>query len=68
MVLNLKEYFEKCESENVHKKYKGLRKGAKGMELENYSQRINLIKEIETFGQVTQEKQKQNRYLIKKMR
>ena len=68
MVLNLKEYFEKCESENVNKKHKGLRKGAKGMELENYSQQINLIKEIETFGQVTQEKQKQNRYLIKKMR
>ena len=36
------------------------------MEFENYSRRINSIKEIEIFGQLTQEKQKQNRFLIKK--
>ena len=38
------------------------------MEFENYSKRINLIKEIETFGQLTQEKGKQNRFSIKKMK
>ena len=47
--VNLKEYFGKFESENINKKYKSLRKGAKGMEFENYSKRINSIKEIETF-------------------
>ena len=53
------------ESENVNKNYKGLRKGAQGMKFENYSRRINSIKEIETFGQLTHEKQKQKRFLIK---
>ena len=65
IAVNPKEYFEKFESENVNKIYKGLRKVAKGMGFENYSRRINQIKEIETFGQLTQEKQKQNRFSIK---
>ena len=30
------------------------------MEFKNYPKRIKLIKEIETFDQLTQEKQKQN--------
>lgn len=47
------------ESENVNKNYKGPRKGAQRMKFENYSRRINSIKEIETFGQ------KQKRFLIK---
>ena len=36
MVVSQKEYFEKCESENVNKKHNGakdLRKGAKEIEL-----------------------------------
>ena len=37
IAVNPKEYFEEFESENVNKKYKRLRKGAKGMEFENYS-------------------------------
>ena len=66
IAVNPKKYFEKFESENVNKEHKSLRKSAKGMEFEKYSRRINLIKEIETFGQLTQEKQRQKRYLIKK--
>lgn len=31
-----KEYFEQFESDNVNKKHKWLRKGASGMEFENY--------------------------------
>ena len=54
IAVNPREYFEKFESENVNKKHKVLRKGAKGMEFKNYSKRINSIKEIETFGQTTQ--------------
>ena len=66
MVVNSKEHFEKFKSENINKKHKDLRKGAKGMEFGNYSKRINLIKEIENFAQLTQEKHKQNRFSIKK--
>ena len=66
IAVNPREYFEKFESENVNKKHKVLRKGAKGMEFENYSKRINSIKETETFGQTTQENQKQNRFSIKR--
>ena len=36
------------------------------MEFKNYPKRIKLIKEIETFDQLTQEKQKQNRFSIKR--
>ena len=35
------------------------------MEFEDYAKRINSIKEIETFGQLPKEKQKQNRFTIK---
>ena len=35
------------------------------MEFEDYEKRINLIKQIETFGQLPKEKQKQNRFAIK---
>ena len=66
IAVNPKEYFEEFESENINKKHKGLRKGAKGMEFENYSKQINSIKEIETFSQLTQENQKQNRFSIKR--
>ena len=49
----------------MNKKHKGFRKDARGMEFENYSKRINSVQEIETFGQLTQDKQKQNRFSIK---
>ena len=35
------------------------------MEFENYSEKINSVQEIETFGQLTQDKQKQNRFSVK---
>ena len=35
------------------------------MGFEDYEKRINLIKQIETFGQLPKEKQKQNRFAIK---
>ena len=35
------------------------------MEFEDYAKRINSIQEIETFGQLPKEKQKQNRFGIK---
>ena len=64
IAVNPKEYLEKFESENINKKPKGLRKGAKGIESENYSKRINSIKQNETFSRLSQEKQKLNRFTI----
>ena len=61
VAVNSKEYFETFKSENVNKTHRGLRKSAVRMEFEKYSKRINSIKEIETFGQLPKEKQKQNR-------
>ena len=42
-----------------------LREGASGMKFEDYAERINSIREIETFAQLPKEKQKQNRFTIK---
>ena len=42
-----------------------LREGASGMKFEDYAERINLIREIETFAQLPKEKEKQNRFTIK---
>ena len=65
VAVNPKEYFEEFKSQVINKKCKGLRKGAVGMEIEDYAKRINSIKEIETFGQLLKEKQKQNRFVNK---
>ena len=65
VTVNPKEYIETFKSEYVNKKHKELSKGALGMEFENYSRRIDSIAEIETFGQLSAEKQKQNRFTIK---
>ena len=56
--VNPKEYFEEFESQTTNKKHKGLRKGVAGMEFEDYAKKINLIKKIETFGHLLNEKQK----------
>ena len=65
VAVNPKEYFEEFESQTVNKKHKGLREGAAAMEFEDYAKRKNSVKEIETFGQLPEEKQKQNRFTIK---
>ena len=66
VAINPKEYFEQFESDNVNKKYKGLRKGAAGMEFENYPRRINFVNEIESFGQTINKKHLQFRFSVKK--
>ena len=60
IAVNPKEYIETFKSECMNKKLKRLRKGAPGMEFENYSRRINSIAKIETL-----KKQKQHRFTIK---
>ena len=49
----------------MNKKHKSLRKVAPGMEFKDYAKRINSVKEIETFGQLPKEKQKQGRFSLK---
>ena len=65
VAVNPEEYFKEFESQAVNKKHKGLGKGAAGMEFEDYTKRTSSIKEIETFGHLPNEKQKQNRFAIK---
>ena len=49
VAVNPKEYFEEFEGQSVNKKHKGLRKGASGMEFEDYAKRINSIRDILDF-------------------
>ena len=56
---------EKFQNEDVNKKRKGLKKGPKGMEFKNYAKRINSVRDIETFGQLSQEKQGRFRFSVK---
>ena len=67
VAVNPKEYFEQFESDNVSKKHKGLRKGAAGMEFENYSRGINSVNENESFGPTINGKHLQFRFFVKKM-
>ena len=64
--VNTKEYIEKFENVNVNKKHKRLRNSVKGMDFENYSKRINLVRDIENFGQLLPDKQIQNRFTVTK--
>ena len=48
LAVNPKEYFEYFESENCNKKHKGIKKGAKGMEYENYAEWIKPIIDLKT--------------------
>ena len=57
IAINPEEYLEKFQSEKVNKKNKGLKKSSKGMEFQNHAKRINSVRDIETFGQLSQEKQ-----------
>ena len=63
VAVNPKEYFQEFDSQSIKKKHKGLRKGAS--EFKDYAERINSIREIETFGQLPKEKQKQNSLTIR---
>ena len=56
VAVNPKEYFQEFESQPINEKHKRLRKATAGMEFEDYAKRINLIKEIETFGQLPKKK------------
>ena len=64
IAVNPKEYSDQFKSDTTNKKHKGLKTGLKGMDLKNYGKRINLVKDIEMFGQLPSEKF--NQYSFKK--
>ena len=76
LAVNPKEYFEYFESENCNKKHKGIKKGAKGMEYENYAEQIKPIIDFKTYqkpkadiksvGRISVKKGEITTYLIKK--
>ena len=49
LAVNPKEYSEYFESGNCNKKHKGIKRGAKGMEYENYAERIKAIINFKTY-------------------
>ena len=65
IAMNPKGYSGFLKSKHVNKKHKNLRKAAPGMEFKDYAKRINFVKEIETFGQLPKEKQKQGKFSLK---
>ena len=76
LAVNPKEYFEYFESENCNKKHKGIKKGAKGMEYENYAEWIKPIidfktnqklkADIKSVGRISVKKGQMTTFLIKK--
>ena len=49
LAVNPKEYFEYFESEKCNKKHKGIKKEAKGMEYQNYAERIKPLIDFKTY-------------------
>ena len=49
LAVNPKEYFEYFQSQKVNKKHKGIKKGAPGMNYENYSERVKPLYDFESF-------------------
>ena len=66
LAVNPKEYFEYFKSENVNKKHKGIKKGAAGMEYENYAERIKLLFDFDSFKKPTKDCKPVVRISVKK--
>ena len=56
LAINPKEYIETFYRENVKKKHKRLMNSEKGMDFENYSKRINSVRDIKNSGQLLPDK------------
>ena len=64
--VNPKEYFEYFQSQRVNKKHKGIKKGAPGMNYDNYSERIKPLYDFKSFVKPRNEKKKVVRFSVKK--
>ena len=49
LAVNPKEYFELFKTDTINKKHKGIKKGSAGMDYKNYSERIKLLFDFETY-------------------
>ena len=66
LAVNPKEYFEYFQSQRTNKKHKGIKKGAPGMNYENYAERIKLLYDFERLEKPKTEKKKVVRFTVKK--
>ena len=66
LAVNPKEYFEFFSDNIVNKKHKGIKKGSKGMEYNNYANRIKSLINFKTFKKPPTEYKKVARFLVKK--
>ena len=56
LAVNPKKYFEYFHSQRVNKKHKGIKKGAPGMNYDNYSERIKPLYDFKSFVKLRNEK------------
>ena len=66
LAVNPKEYFELFKSKRTNKKHKGIKKGAPGMNYENYAERIKPLYDFESFSRPKTERKKVVMFTIKK--
>ena len=65
LTVNPKEYFEYFQSQRTNKKDKGIKKGAPGINYENYAERIKPLYDFESFEKPKTEKKKVVRFTVK---
>ena len=66
LAINPKEYFEYFQSTKLNKKHKGIKKGSKGMDYENYTARIAPLKDFETYEKPKNNYKEVVRFAVKK--
>ena len=66
LAVNPKEHFELFKSKRANKKHKGIKKGAPGMNYENYVERIKPLYDFESFEKPITERKKVVRLTVKK--
>ena len=66
LAVNPKEYFEFFEDYSTNKKHKGIKKGSRGMEFSNYSNRIKSLVNFDTFEKPPAEYKEVARFTVKK--
>ena len=66
LAINPKEYLEFFKSSTLNKKHKGIKKGAKGMDYENYAERIKSLKKFETYENPKNDYKDVMRFAVKK--
>ena len=65
LAVNPKEYFEFFKDYTSNKKHKEIKKGAKGMDFENYTGRIKSLKNFETFEHPKNKYKEVMRFVVK---